>query len=103
MLQVLWGSRGFQQSKTPIEWTFELLMITTEESFCDADFYPMGGSNLPSSHIPLAARDREKSFVGYFGAGMGSSGTVNRPGRAQDTSQVRACRDLFHYIRSAKF
>uniref|UniRef100_A0A915A6G7 non-specific serine/threonine protein kinase n=1 Tax=Parascaris univalens TaxID=6257 RepID=A0A915A6G7_PARUN len=53
------------------------------------DEYPMGGSNLPSSHIPLAARDREKSFVGYFGAGMGSSGTVNRPGRAQDTSQVQ--------------
>uniref|UniRef100_F1KTH6 non-specific serine/threonine protein kinase n=1 Tax=Ascaris suum TaxID=6253 RepID=F1KTH6_ASCSU len=53
------------------------------------DEYPMGGSNLPSNHIPLAARDREKSFVGYFGAGMGSSGTVNRPGRAQDTSQVQ--------------
>uniref|UniRef100_A0A183UT93 non-specific serine/threonine protein kinase n=1 Tax=Toxocara canis TaxID=6265 RepID=A0A183UT93_TOXCA len=53
------------------------------------DEYPAGANNLPSNQIPLAARDREKSFVGYFGAGMGSSGTVNRPGRAQDTNQVQ--------------
>ncbi|KHN82631.1 Serine/threonine-protein kinase mig-15 [Toxocara canis] len=52
-------------------------------------YYPAGANNLPSNQIPLAARDREKSFVGYFGAGMGSSGTVNRPGRAQDTNQVQ--------------
>lgn len=36
----------------------------------------------------MAARDREKSFVAYFGAGIASAGTVNRPGRAQDTNQV---------------
>lgn len=37
---------------------------------------------------PLAVRDREKSFVGYFGLGLSAGGTVNRPGRAQDTNQV---------------
>ncbi|KAK0404533.1 hypothetical protein QR680_017496 [Steinernema hermaphroditum] len=44
---------------------------------------------------PLNQRDREKSFVGYFGAGMplhstssSGGGTVNRPGRAIDTNQV---------------
>uniref|UniRef100_A0A1I7X5W2 Uncharacterized protein n=1 Tax=Heterorhabditis bacteriophora TaxID=37862 RepID=A0A1I7X5W2_HETBA len=44
-----------------------------------------------SLHQPSSAREREKSFVGFFGAGMGSmgGGTVNRPGRAQDTSQVQ--------------
>lgn len=43
---------------------------------------------MPRTQAPLAARDREKSFVAYFGAGMSGSGTVNRPGRAQDTNQV---------------
>ncbi|CAD6189198.1 unnamed protein product [Caenorhabditis auriculariae] len=39
---------------------------------------------------PLSARDREKSFVGYFGAvNQASGGTVNRPGRPQDTNQVQ--------------
>ncbi|MFH4975248.1 hypothetical protein AB6A40_001957, partial [Gnathostoma spinigerum] len=37
---------------------------------------------------PLSARDRERSFVGYFNPGMSSGGTVNRPGRAQDANQV---------------
>lgn len=45
-------------------------------------------NSLPRTQAPLAARDREKSFVAYFGAGMSGSGTVNRPGRAQDTNQV---------------
>lgn len=52
------------------------------------------GSNLSLQQQPLSARDREKSFVGFFGAAgasvlSGSGGTVNRPGRAQDTSQVQ--------------
>ena len=40
-------------------------------------------------------REREKSFVGYFGAMGGissngaSGGTVNRPGRAAHDSQVQ--------------
>jgi hypothetical protein len=39
---------------------------------------------------PLEQRDREKSFVAYFGAGarlsngLGSTGTINRPGRVND-------------------
>ncbi|KAM3728502.1 Serine/threonine-protein kinase [Dirofilaria immitis] len=51
--------------------------------------YPLGVNSLPRTQIPLATRDREKSFVAYFGAGMSGSGTVNRPGRAQDTNQVQ--------------
>lgn len=50
--------------------------------------FPSGVNSLPRIQAPLAARDREKSFVAYFGAGMSGSGTVNRPGRAQDTNQV---------------
>ncbi|KAI6173699.1 Serine/threonine-protein kinase mig-15 [Aphelenchoides besseyi] len=44
---------------------------------------------------PLGQRDREKSFVAYFGAGarlsngLGSNGTINRPGRVNDTNRVQ--------------
>ncbi|CAB3399969.1 unnamed protein product [Caenorhabditis bovis] len=40
---------------------------------------------------PFSSRDREKSFVGYFGGGAAGAGggTVNRPGRPQDTNQVQ--------------
>ncbi|CAJ0953463.1 unnamed protein product, partial [Mesorhabditis belari] len=55
-----------------------------------------GGSkaSLTSSQNFAQQREREKSFVGYFGGGIGSSGmgggTVNRPGRTQDPlSQVQ--------------
>ncbi|KAK6763709.1 hypothetical protein RB195_024148 [Necator americanus] len=38
----------------------------------------------------LSSRDREKSFVGFFGAGaLLGAGTVNRPGRTQDNNQVQ--------------
>uniref|UniRef100_A0A1I8EQ50 non-specific serine/threonine protein kinase n=1 Tax=Wuchereria bancrofti TaxID=6293 RepID=A0A1I8EQ50_WUCBA len=52
-------------------------------------WFPSGVNSLPKIQAPLTARDREKSFVAYFGAGMSGSGTVNRPGRAQDTNQVQ--------------
>ncbi|KAI6205164.1 hypothetical protein M3Y94_00761500 [Aphelenchoides besseyi] len=51
------------------------------------------GQNKPQT--PLGQRDREKSFVAYFGAGarlsngLGSNGTINRPGRVNDTNQVQ--------------
>jgi hypothetical protein len=41
---------------------------------------------------PLGQRDREKSFVAYFGSGahlnngLGSTGTINRPGRVNDSN-----------------
>lgn len=46
--------------------------------------------NASQAPIPLAQREREKSFVGYFGAGVNasSSGTINRPGRLPDHNQV---------------
>lgn len=54
-----------------------------------------GCSNSCASKIsihqqPFSARDREKSFVGFFETGaLAGAGTVNRPGRAQDASQVQ--------------
>ncbi|CAD5233936.1 unnamed protein product [Bursaphelenchus xylophilus] len=57
-----------------------------------------GQSNLqPKPQTPLSQRDREKSFVAYFGKpgarlsnGLGSTGTINRPGRVnQDVNQVQ--------------
>ncbi|KAH7728303.1 CRE-MIG-15 protein [Aphelenchoides avenae] len=53
---------------------------------------PNGGPKSPSA---LGLRDREKSFVAYFGAGVNSSGnststgTINRPGRLPDANQVQ--------------
>ncbi|TKR81037.1 hypothetical protein L596_014981 [Steinernema carpocapsae] len=62
------------------------------------DEYPASanGNGIASlkGQTPLTQRDREKSFVGYFGAGMpltttsSGGGTVNRPGRAIDANQV---------------
>ncbi|KAK6060856.1 hypothetical protein COOONC_01481, partial [Cooperia oncophora] len=46
------------------------------------------GSKISLHQQPLFSRDREKSFVGFFGTGGPSKGTVNRPGRAKDASQV---------------
>jgi hypothetical protein len=43
---------------------------------------------------PLDQRDREKSFVAYFGNGahsnngLGSTGTINRPGRVNDNKNL---------------
>ena len=48
---------------------------------------PLNGT---PKQTPILQRDREKSFVGYFGAGIGlnnnstSTGTINRPGRKMD-------------------
>ncbi|KIH68524.1 CNH domain protein [Ancylostoma duodenale] len=48
------------------------------------------GSKISLHQQPLSSRDREKSFVGFFGTGaLLGAGTVNRPGRAQDASQVQ--------------
>ncbi|VDM74502.1 unnamed protein product [Strongylus vulgaris] len=48
------------------------------------------GSKVSLHQQPLTARDREKSFVGFFGTGaVLGAGTVNRPGRAQDASHVQ--------------
>jgi serine/threonine protein kinase len=52
----------------------------------------MNGAKCPP---PLGLRDREKSFVAYFGAGVNvgnnssSTGTINRPGRIPDGNQVQ--------------
>lgn len=58
-----------------------------------ADEQPNGFQNSDSrSSIQhsFSNRDREKSFVGYFGGGAGAGGgTVNRPGRPQDVNQVQ--------------
>ncbi|KAI1699141.1 CNH domain-containing protein [Ditylenchus destructor] len=52
-----------------------------------------GHAQHSSPMVPLSQREREKSFVGYFGPGVGSnngqpvvnsSGTINRPGRLPD-------------------
>lgn len=52
--------------------------------------HPINNTNISQAPIPLAQREREKSFVGYFGAGVNasSSGTINRPGRLPDHNQV---------------
>uniref|UniRef100_A0A915EJ97 non-specific serine/threonine protein kinase n=1 Tax=Ditylenchus dipsaci TaxID=166011 RepID=A0A915EJ97_9BILA len=74
---------------------------------------PINGSSQPplpakglhaiqpqSQIVPLSHREREKSFVGYFGPGVGASnngqlpcvnstGTINRPGRLPDPNQVQ--------------
>ncbi|KHJ98803.1 hypothetical protein OESDEN_01209 [Oesophagostomum dentatum] len=48
------------------------------------------GSKISAVQQPLSSRDREKSFVGFFGTGaVLGAGTVNRPGRTQDASQVQ--------------
>ncbi|VDK59295.1 unnamed protein product, partial [Cylicostephanus goldi] len=48
------------------------------------------GSKIALHQQPLTSRDREKSFVGFFGTGaVLGAGTVNRPGRAQDASHVQ--------------
>ncbi|PIO75917.1 CNH domain protein [Teladorsagia circumcincta] len=47
------------------------------------------GSKISLHQQPLSSRDREKSFVGFFGTGTLGTGTVNRPGRTQDASQVQ--------------
>ncbi|VDL72129.1 unnamed protein product [Nippostrongylus brasiliensis] len=48
------------------------------------------GAKISAHQQPLSARDREKSFVGFFGTGaLIGAGTVNRPGRAQDATQVQ--------------
>ncbi|VDM13659.1 unnamed protein product [Wuchereria bancrofti] len=80
--------------RTPIERSTAFLAFTKDGSSPSIDSqsveeFPSGVNSLPRIQAPLAARDREKSFVAYFGAGMSGSGTVNRPGRAQDTNQVQ--------------
>ncbi|CCG58606.1 Protein CBR-MIG-15, isoform a [Caenorhabditis briggsae] len=54
-------------------------------------FYQSNGSDSRASiQNSFSSRDREKSFVGYFGGGAGAGGgTVNRPGRPQDVNQVQ--------------
>jgi serine/threonine protein kinase len=54
---------------------------------------PLNGT---PKQTPLLQREREKSFVAYFGAGIGlnnnnstSTGTINRPGRKVDDNQVQ--------------
>uniref|UniRef100_A0AC34G112 CNH domain-containing protein n=1 Tax=Panagrolaimus sp. ES5 TaxID=591445 RepID=A0AC34G112_9BILA len=54
---------------------------------------PLNGT---PKQTPLLQREREKSFVAYFGAGIGlnnnnssSTGTINRPGRKIDDNQVQ--------------
>ncbi|KAJ1369851.1 Serine/threonine-protein kinase mig-15 [Parelaphostrongylus tenuis] len=48
------------------------------------------GSKILIHQQPLSSRDREKSFVGFFGTGaLVGAATVNRPGRAQDASQIQ--------------
>ncbi|CAI2356357.1 unnamed protein product [Caenorhabditis sp. 36 PRJEB53466] len=58
-----------------------------------ADEQPNGFQNSDSRasiQHSFSNRDREKSFVGYFGGGAGAGGgTVNRPGRPQDVNQVQ--------------
>uniref|UniRef100_A0A5S6PV73 non-specific serine/threonine protein kinase n=2 Tax=Brugia malayi TaxID=6279 RepID=A0A5S6PV73_BRUMA len=80
--------------RTPVERSTAFLAFTKDGSSPSIDSqsaeeFPSGVNSLPRIQAPLAARDREKSFVAYFGAGMSGSGTVNRPGRAQDTNQVQ--------------
>ncbi|VDN22985.1 unnamed protein product [Gongylonema pulchrum] len=80
--------------KTPIERSAPFLAFTKDGSSASIESqsveeYPSGVNSLPKSQAQLALRDREKSFVAYFGAGMGGAGTVNRPGRSQDTNQVQ--------------
>ncbi|CCG58607.1 Protein CBR-MIG-15, isoform b [Caenorhabditis briggsae] len=49
-----------------------------------------GSDSRASIQNSFSSRDREKSFVGYFGGGAGAGGgTVNRPGRPQDVNQVQ--------------
>ena len=49
------------------------------------------GNSNSQGPVPMAQREREKSFVGYFGAGVNatSSGTINRPGRLPDHNQIQ--------------
>ncbi|KAI6191890.1 BMA-MIG-15, isoform a [Aphelenchoides bicaudatus] len=51
---------------------------------------PVSTSANPQNkpQTPLDQRDREKSFVAYFGSGAqnGSNGTINRPGRVNDNN-----------------
>ncbi|CAJ0584242.1 unnamed protein product, partial [Mesorhabditis spiculigera] len=59
--------------------------------------FPQSSNGTPKASMSngqnfAQQREREKSFVGYFGGGIGSSGngTVNRPGRTTDPlSQVQ--------------
>ncbi|EYB92546.1 hypothetical protein Y032_0192g1338 [Ancylostoma ceylanicum] len=69
-----------------------------EQRLCDASIEELegnvssctNGSKISLHQQPLSSRDREKSFVGFFGTGaLLGAGTVNRPGRAQDASQVQ--------------
>lgn len=48
------------------------------------------GNNNSQAPVLIAHREREKSFVGYFAAGVNasSSGTINRPGRLSEHNQV---------------
>ncbi|CAJ0584241.1 unnamed protein product, partial [Mesorhabditis spiculigera] len=60
-------------------------------------YFPQSSNGTPKASMSngqnfAQQREREKSFVGYFGGGIGSSGngTVNRPGRTTDPlSQVQ--------------
>ncbi|VDN03074.1 unnamed protein product [Thelazia callipaeda] len=80
--------------RTPIERSVPFLAFTKDGNSASIESqsveeFPSGVNSLPKTQAPLAARDREKSFVAYFGAGINGGGTVNRPGRAQDTNQVQ--------------
>ncbi|XGW21730.1 hypothetical protein V3C99_004585 [Haemonchus contortus] len=67
------------------------------QRFCDDSLVELSGSaaactngsKISLQQQPLSSRDREKSFVGFFGTGALGTGTVNRPGRGQNASQVQ--------------